>query len=143
MEYTYAVKIAALPASIWAVLTDVERWPEWTPSMTLIRRLDDGPFAVGSRARVEQPGSRTLVWTVTELEPDRSFVWTASTTGITLTARHQLSEADSSVSVDNSLVADGWAARIVTAMIGGRLRRYVRMETEGLKQRCEVPSPTA
>ena len=42
---------------VWAITLDIENWPRWTPTVTEVMRLDDGPFAVGSVVRIMQPGT--------------------------------------------------------------------------------------
>ena len=51
MTFNITVDIAAPVEEVWAVMTDIERWPEWRPFETGIQRLDDGPLALGSRAK--------------------------------------------------------------------------------------------
>ena len=90
MEQSVTVEIAAPADRVWEVLTDVEQWPEWTGTVTWVRRLDEGPLRSGSRAKIKQPKIPDTEYVVTELEPDRSFTWVATGPGVTTTARHTL-----------------------------------------------------
>ncbi len=85
-----AVQIDAPPEHVWAVMSDVERWPEWTTSVERAERLDEGALRVGSRARLKQPRFPPVVWEVTELEPGRSFSWTAKNVGVTSIGEHRI-----------------------------------------------------
>lgn len=48
------IDIHASPGRVWAVMSDIERWHEWTASITTVQRLDEGQIGVGSKARVKQ-----------------------------------------------------------------------------------------
>jgi hypothetical protein len=75
MEARTSIDVAASPDRVWEVLVDVERWPEWTDSVSNVRPLDPGPLAVGSRVEVSQPRIPTGMYTVTALEPGSAFTW--------------------------------------------------------------------
>jgi uncharacterized membrane protein len=47
-----SVEIARRPEDVFAYVTDPSRLPEWQESVVSVRRLDDGPIAVGSKAVV-------------------------------------------------------------------------------------------
>jgi uncharacterized protein YndB with AHSA1/START domain len=142
MQYTRTDSIAARPADVWAVLTDLEHWPDWTVSMREITRLDVGPLRVGSTARVRQPTGRPMVWTVTELADERSFTWTASAAGIRFTGYHELIPAGSGVQAVLTFTLSGPMAWLGRLLAGGRIRRYVDMEADGLKRHSEDRSRT-
>ena len=90
LSFSRSVDINASPEAVLAVMSDVERWPEWTASVTSIKRLDSGPFAIGSRARIRQPKLPPALWTVSAIEPGRSFTWISKGPGILVTAHHAI-----------------------------------------------------
>jgi uncharacterized protein YndB with AHSA1/START domain len=137
--FEITTNIEASPEVVWAVLTDVERWPEWSPSMTKVTRLASGPFVEGSQARIKQPRLPTMVWTVTELTPGRSFVWEAKRPGLTLVAGHRLTnEEDGVVQVTLAVEQRGAVGRLLEPLTSRFAKRDVQMEAEGLKRQSEA-----
>lgn len=137
MRYETSVTVEVPAQAVWDVLVDVERWPEWTESMTSVERLDDGPLKVGSTARVTQPKMRPATWTVTELAPGRSFTWESTNPGVRVTAGHLLEENGGVTTATLSVQMSGVLAGLAAALVGSRVRGYVQMETAGLKARSE------
>jgi hypothetical protein len=78
----HAVDIPASPATVWQVLAQADRYPEWNPFMTISGRL-----AVGERVTVTiRPGRRTMTFrpTVLAIEDGTLIRWrgTAGVRGI-------------------------------------------------------------
>src|SRR5579862_1450059 len=134
--YDTVIDIRAAPDRVLGILVDVERWPEWTSTTTSVRRLDTGPFRVGSRARVEQPKLKPAVWRVTELD-DTHFTWIASGPGIRMTARHDIEPTNTGCRVRLSLEFSGLFAWLAVRVAGELTERYIAAEAAGLKKRSE------
>ncbi len=90
--------IAAGREAAWTVLADVAAWPEWLPTVTALEALDDRTLKVGARYLLHQPSLRPAVWTVTDLEPGRRFVWQARSPGLRMRAEHLLLDQGSGAS---------------------------------------------
>lgn len=137
VEFREAVTVNAPMADVARVLHDVERWPSWTASMSSVKREDPGPLAVGGRVNVRQPRLPAATWTVTALDPS-GFTWESARPGVRTTGYHWAREAGAGrTTVELALAFSGPLARI-TAMAYSRLiRRYVRMEAEGLRREVE------
>ncbi|MEN3360732.1 MAG: hypothetical protein V7637_4714 [Mycobacteriales bacterium] len=137
MRYEHSVEIEATAEAVLAVWTDVERWSEWTASITSVRRMDSGPLGVGSQATVKQPKLPATVWTVTELEPARSFVWVSSSPGVRTEAAHRVTPTATGVTATLVLDQTGPLATVASWFVGWLTRRYLDLEATGLKHRAE------
>ncbi len=138
MEQSIRIDVQAPVERVWEVLRDVERWPEWAPTVTSVRRLDDGPLTVGARARVEQPRIPPTEYVVTELEPARSFTWVATGPGVRTTARHLLERLDAGTTRVTLAVEQAGPVGAVMGRVYRRLTdRYLSAEADGLKARSE------
>lgn len=64
--------VEAEPARLWAVWTDVARWPEWDASKEIARL--DGPFEPGVSGWAKQRGTLGGSFTITVVEAGRRWV---------------------------------------------------------------------
>jgi uncharacterized membrane protein len=139
-----SVLITAPPATVWRELMDVERWPQWTRSMSKVDKLDDGDLAPGHRVRIRQPRMPSIVWTVTAVEPGRRFEWSSTVAGVTTRASHQIQpQPDRQVLVTLVVRQSGRLAPVVHLLTGGRTQRYIEMEAAGLRTTSEARAQEA
>ena len=134
--------IDAPPRPVWEVLFDVVGWPAWTPTIESVERLDDGPFRVGSRAKVRQPRLPQVLWVVSEVVDGRSFTWEARGPGMKTVARHEVVPDGTGCKVTLSIEQTG-PLGAVAAVVWRRLtQRYLELEAESLDKRV-TRAPTA
>jgi uncharacterized protein YndB with AHSA1/START domain len=142
MEHEQVVHIERDPGDVWRVLMDVEAWPEWTASMTWLKRVEPGPLGAGSDVQIKQPRLRATVWTITELVDGEHFTWENSGAGVTTTADHELATTPEGTMVTLRVRQSGWLSGLTGLIGGSAIRRLVNEEAEGLKARCEGGRPT-
>jgi hypothetical protein len=141
MQFETTVEIEASAAAVWAALLDISRWPDWTESMQKVRWLDHDGIRVGARARIKQPGTPALTWTVSDLDAERAFTWEARSPGVRTVGTHAVSAAGQDRStLTLGLRQSGALAGVVGALTGSRTRRFVQMEADGLKHAAEAAS---
>ena len=138
MRFEAIIDVAAPAQLLFEVYTDVERWPEWTASVTRVERLDQGPLSVGSRARIKQPRLPAAVWEVTEVVAGHSLPGWLGVRGLSLQAVMASPRRGwGPVRVTASLEQAGLLGPLFGFLTKQLTNRYLQIELRGLKAHCE------
>jgi uncharacterized membrane protein len=133
-----SVEIDAPAQLVWEVFSDVQRWPEWTASVTSLVGKDGANLAVGKRFSIKQPGMSKLVWKVTELDHGSSWTWVQRSPGVLVTARHWVTgQPGGRTVVRQQLEQRGVLGALVGRMMIKKTKRFLELEAQGLKARSE------
>jgi uncharacterized protein YndB with AHSA1/START domain len=136
-KFDITVDINAPPDRVWEVMTDVDRWHEWTDSISSIKRLNGGPFAVGTLVLIKQPKFPPALWRITGIVPNKNFTWTSTGPGMRVIASHSLERVMNATRVTLTIDYQGLLGGAFAKMTGGITERYMAMEAAGLKKRSE------
>ena len=144
MKVGHLLHIKAPPATVWQVATDIDNWPEWTPTVDDAKRLDQGPFRIGSSAVMKQPGLPEATWIVTELTDGKRFVWESRLHGLFVRATHEVATAtDGGADSQLYFEAPGIVGRLLSPFISGTVLQAIERENNGLKAYCEKMAASA
>jgi hypothetical protein len=137
-NFSNSIDIDARREDVWPIMSDVEKWSQWTPSIKHIRLLNGRPLAIGRLAFVRQPRVMPTVWKVTALEPNRSFTWTTGIPGLLfVVAVHSVEDVAKGSRATLSLTFSGLLGRAVARLTKKLNERYLALEAEGLKRVSE------
>jgi hypothetical protein len=136
-DFRTTIDIAASPEQVFAVMADIERWPEWTSTVTRIGRLDPGPLKPGTRAEIRQPKFPPAIWKVTAVTPARGFTWVSTGPGVRVTANHFIEPIGQGARVTLSLQFEGIFGGVLAKLTADLNNRYLKIEAAGLKRRSE------
>jgi uncharacterized membrane protein len=137
MTVTDSISIEAPPTVAWEITRDVARWPEWTPTVTSVRLLGDGPLQLGSVALIKQPMQPESEWVVTEFSAPHRFVWETRRTGLRLKGVHDLAPLPGGTKSTLEVEARGLLAPLLWPLLRPAMKRAIAIENRGLKARCE------
>ncbi len=87
MKFSSSVEIDAPPEKVWALVNELEEWPQWIPSIKKIEKLSEGPLGIGSQIRVTAKSIMTvkLLMAITEFAPGRQAVMQGRVLGTEMT----------------------------------------------------------
>ena len=135
------VEIDAPAQLVWEVFSDVQRWPEWTASVTSLVGKDGANLAVGKRFSIKQPGMSKLVWKVSEIDHGSSWTWVQRSPGVLVTARHNvIAQPDGRTLARQQLEQRGVLGALVGRLMVKKTKRFLELEAQGLKACAEQRS---
>jgi uncharacterized membrane protein len=137
MRFDHSSTIQATPERVWEVFSDVERWPEWTPTVDAVERLDAGRIHLGARTRIRQPKLPVAIWEVTELKEGEYFAWVSKAPGITTTGGHRVISTPEGTVATATIIQEGPLGWLFGRLYAGLTKRYIATETAKLKEISE------
>lgn len=140
MEIRRTIRIEAPAERSWSVISDIERWPEWTPSVKRVQRHDEGPLRVGTSATLDLRGGTTSRWTVSDVAEGRSFTWSARIgPAMRFTADHIVEPEGAGCRLTLVLTPSGALGTVMAPLLLAMSRRNVDAEARGAAARAESP----
>jgi len=113
------IDIAAAPEVVWGVLSDIDGWPTWNPSIASAEL--DGELVHGSTFRWKA-GPGTITSTLRHVDPPRELGWTGKTFGINAVHVHRLEQRGDSTRVISEESWDGLPVRLLR----GRMQKTLQ-----------------
>ena len=133
MKIQEPIEIARPPEDVYAVIADLERGPEWQPSLV---RVDVGR---GTEVRRIAGQEREASFDVTRNEAPRLFEIVSHARPVRAWATFELTPVEHGTRVDLSLVLElAGALRLAGGMVRGRAEREARENLERLKAILEA-----
>ena len=110
------------PEAVWArAYVDASMWPRWNDALK--SAVLEGPFEVGSRARVRFRTGLRLRFELVEVEPERLFTDEGRLPGARMGHRHALEPTDTGVRLTNTLYIEVPSARVWALAVAPQAKR--------------------
>ena len=128
------IEVAAAPELVWAVLTEVERWPSWNPAVESVsfgRSFEEGAEFSW------KAGPGTITSTIRDVDALRRTAWTGTSFGIKAIHVHTLESRDAGTLVRTEESYTGLVASLLRRPLRRMLNRTLQGELEHLKAEAE------
>ncbi|OYT71579.1 MAG: polyketide cyclase [Chloracidobacterium sp. CP2_5A] len=132
-EFTAVIDIAAPPARVWQVWTDLARWPEWMPTAERVERLDIAPLGVGSRIKIQRAGAQRAEWRII----CRRFTTSSKSNGLAVTADHVVTTQAGGARAQVTPRVEGWLGWLLGRFLKDFTEAMLAGEAAGLRAQSE------
>jgi len=124
---------------VWAMLTDIERWPEYSSLYEWAHWTCGEPWAVGSmfEVRITWPFPLTLEHVVTNCSPQEEVRWLVHGSGVVIERWTRFSARGRETQITSSALYFGTATRELPGQVGDLLARFTQRFYAEFKTACE------
>lgn len=137
------VEIKADRETVWRVLTDLERWPDWKSDVASLKM--SGPLTPGT-SFVWKAGPGTITSRLEQVDEPATIAWTGKTLGIRAVDVFRLEERDGITLVVEEESWQGAPARLFRRRMLRTLQTGIERGLQALKAEAErqaVPGPAS
>lgn len=142
MRIAETLTIAAPAATVWRVITDFARYPEWNPFVVACRSTLVPGTPIVMRVRVLPFVAQPQRERVFEHVPGRRLRYGIDPMPLGALASSRAHEVEPAEAASSRYVStfalDGWLAPVVAALFGARLERGFAAMSAGIKARAEA-----
>lgn len=138
------IEIAAPPERIWALLTEIERWPRWNAFVQAASLR--GSLEAGSVFRWTSKGF-SVTSTLREVIPNRRISWTGEAFGTKALHSWELDTTDHGVTLRTAEWFGGWLPKLMPRTMQRTLDETLPAWLEAIRKEAErsvwLPDPIA
>lgn len=120
--------------TVWAALSDLQRWPEWYEDVSTLRM--EGPLAPGTGFRWKA-GGMTIRSELVEVGPTSRIAWTGRTLGVLAIHVWQLDPLETGTQVTTEESFEGVLPRLLPGLMRRTLEKSLDMSITRLRKACE------
>lgn len=134
VRYTSTIDIAAPIEKVWAIMTDIEKWPEWNRDIGSAKLL--GTLSPGT-SFVWKAGPGTITSLLKEVTPNKTICWTGKTMGIRATHIWRIAQNGKGTRVTTEESWEGFVAKITKPLSQRTLEKSINSGLVMLKDYSE------
>jgi len=140
VRFDHTVQTTASPAQIWALWTDVARWPDWDTELASASLRGD--FGLGATGTLKPKSGPASGFTITDLTPGEGYAFDIRLPLCRLRIERRLAREAGGTSFTHEISFEGPMSFVFGALLGGRYRRALPGVMGNLRREAEGATRT-
>ena len=136
MRFEHTLTTSAAPGDVWAVWTDVARWPEWDSELEATS-VEGGGLALGAKGTLRPRRGPASSFVVSELQPGEAYAFATRLPLCRLVVRRLGERGDGGTTFTHEVSFFGPLSFLFGVLLGGRFRAALPGVMENVRRVAE------